>query len=263
MTDPADGPESTGRVTAPDGVSIAWHRFGAARDPLMLAVHGFASTAVITWESSGWVRAITAAGRQVVTVDLRGHGSSDAPTDAGAYGTDILVADLAAVIDAVAGGPVDYLGYSLGARLGWELAVQHPERVRSLSLGGLPASDPLAAFDLAAASASLTSGAAVDDPVTRGFLAMIDAVPANDAAALIALAAGVGTSSRPGDAPTAPVLFVTGENDEIAADGITLVDDVPHGRFSSIPGRTHANTLSARLFKTTVLDFLAALDTPT
>ncbi|MBG6239456.1 pimeloyl-ACP methyl ester carboxylesterase [Mycetocola sp. CAN_C7] len=259
MSDDAEGPVVAGHTTGTDGVEIGWRRYGSSDDPMVFAVHGFASTAALTWESSGWLRALTAAGRQVVTTDLRGHGSSDAPTDAAAYGIDTMVDDLVAVLDAVAPGPVDYLGYSLGARLGWELAVRHPSRIRSLSLGGLPASEPLVGFDLAAASASRSSGSIVADPATRAFVSMIDAVPANDPSALFALAVGVRTSPRSGAAPTVPMLLVTGENDEVARDGIRLVDRVPGARFVGIPGRTHANTLSARAFKIAVIDFLDAL----
>lgn len=259
MTGDAAGPFETGRVERPDGVGVAYRRFGAPGDPLVLAVHGFASTSTLTWETSGWIRGLTADGRQVLTVDLRGHGESDKPTDAAAYGIGILVDDLVAVLDGVAVDPVDYLGYSLGARLGWELAVRHPERVRSLSLGGLPATEPLLAFDVAAASAGLATGEPVADDATRSFLAMITA-PGNDAPALVALAAGVRGSARSDEAPAVPTLLVTGDNDDVARDGIGLVDRVADGRFVAIPGRTHVNTVSARAFKTATLEFLGSLD---
>lgn len=258
MDDPV-APFDSGRTARADGVGVAWRRFGPPSGPVVLAVHGFASTSTMAWESSGWIRALTADGRQVVTVDLRGHGRSDAPTDAAAYGIGILVDDLVAVIDDIASGPVDYLGYSLGSRLGWELAVRHPSLVRSLSLGGLPASEPLVAFDVAAASAYLTTGAPIDDEATRMFMALIEASE-NDASALVALAAGVRVSPRSDAAPTVPTLLVTGDNDDVAADGTGLVERVPGGRFVGVPGRTHVNTVSARAFKAAVLEFLASLD---
>ena len=250
----------SGRTVRPGGTGIAWRRFGSPGDPIVLAVHGFASTSDLTWETSGWVRALTADGRQVVTVDLRGHGRSDAPTDAAAYGIGILVDDLVAVVAEVASGPVDYLGYSLGSRLGWELAVRHPSLVRSLSLGGLPATEPLLAFDAAAASAFLASGEPIDDVATRTFLTMIEGATGNSPEALVALAAGVRVSPRSTEAPAVPTLLVTGDNDDIAADGVGLVEGVPGGRFIGIPGRTHVNTVSARAFKAAVLEFLATLD---
>lgn len=259
-TGPAElTPFQTARVERPGGVHIAYRRFGSPADPVVLAVHGFASTSGRTWETSGWVRALIAARRQVVTVDLRGHGDSDRPTDAAAYDIGTLVEDLVAVLDQVP-GPADYLGYSLGSRLGWELAVRHPSRLRSLSLGGLPASEPLVAFDVDAASACLARGEPVADPFTRGFLAMIEAVPENDPAALVALAAGVQTGERASSAPTVPTLLVTGGDDDVAADGVGLVDRVPNGRFVGIPGRTHVNTLTARAFKDAVVEFLATLN---
>lgn len=258
MTDAVE-PFATGRTEGADDVGVAWRRFGAASGPVVLAVHGFASTGAMTWESSGWVRALTADGRQVVTVDLRGHGESDAPTDAAAYGIGILVDDLVAVLGDLDAAPVDYLGYSLGSRLGWELAVRHPSLVRSLSLGGLPASEPLVTFDVAAASAFLATGTPIDDDATRMFMSLIQA-SGNDSSALVALAAGVRVSPRSDAPPTVPTLLVTGNNDEVAADGIGLAERVSGGRFVSVPGRTHVNTVSARAFKAAVLEFLASLD---
>ena len=35
------------------------------------------------------------------------------------------------------------IGFSFGARVGWELALTHPEAVASLTLGGLPLHDHL------------------------------------------------------------------------------------------------------------------------
>src|SRR3546814_18921092 len=50
-----------------------------------------------------------------------------------------MVADLAALIEHVAGGqPVHYCGESLGGMLGVALSVNHPEKVRTLSLIAAP-----------------------------------------------------------------------------------------------------------------------------
>ena len=136
--------------------------------------------------------------------------------------------------------------------------MRHPARVRSLSLGGLPASEPLVAFDVAAASAYFATGEPVGDDATRGFLTMIEASE-SDAEALVALAAGVRVSPRSDAPPAVPTLLVTGDHDEVAADGVGLADRVPGARFVTVPGRTHVNTVSARAFKTAVLEFLASL----
>ena len=82
---------------APDGVLIAYRTVGEVVSddgtPPVLLVHGFASDSAVTWEGTGWVRALQDAGRSVILVDLRGHGESDKPSDGDAYSPDRLGAD--------------------------------------------------------------------------------------------------------------------------------------------------------------------------
>jgi pimeloyl-ACP methyl ester carboxylesterase len=80
----------------------------------------------------GPVLTTLAASRQVIGVDLHGHGRSslgDRPIHIPDMGDD-----MAAILTALGLGTVDVLGYSLGAGVAFRLAVQHPERVRRLVL---------------------------------------------------------------------------------------------------------------------------------
>lgn len=73
-----------------------------------------------------------AAKRQVIAVDLQGHGRTplgDRPIDLVAMG-----ADMAAVLHQIGVDKADVLGYSLGGGVAFQLAVQHPEMVRRLAL---------------------------------------------------------------------------------------------------------------------------------
>lgn len=70
--------------------------------------------------------------RQVIGVDLQGHGRTalgDRPISLQAIG-----ADMAAILTELGYGAVDVLGYSLGSGVAFQLAVQHPEKVRRLAL---------------------------------------------------------------------------------------------------------------------------------
>ena len=49
-----------------------------AGDPIVL-VHGFGSSGAINWGNTGWVAALVASGRRVITLDNRGHGLSASP----------------------------------------------------------------------------------------------------------------------------------------------------------------------------------------
>ena len=57
---------------------------------------------------------------------------------------DALVKDLVTVLETYLLDDVQYLGYSLGARVGWQMSVDAPRRVRRAVLGGIPDGRPLA-----------------------------------------------------------------------------------------------------------------------
>ena len=68
----------------------------------------------------------------VVTYDPRGVGESTADDRSLAVTPEIEADDLAAIIEAVGGGPADVFGSSGGAVAGLALATRHPDKVRTL-----------------------------------------------------------------------------------------------------------------------------------
>lgn len=108
--------EPAGFVVAADGGErIHFLDWGGAGSPAVVLVHGLANTA---WAWAPVARRLVEAGRRVVAMDLRGHGLSDAPTDDGAYGADVLADDVAAVAEgsgALGGGPLVVAGHGFGA----------------------------------------------------------------------------------------------------------------------------------------------------
>jgi 3-oxoadipate enol-lactonase len=67
---------------------------------------------------------------RVISIDSRGHGQSDKP--AGPYSMAGFAADIARAIDALDIRPAHVVGVSMGAMIGFELAVRDPLAVRSL-----------------------------------------------------------------------------------------------------------------------------------
>lgn len=72
-------------------------------------------------------------GRRTVVVELRGHGRSSAPETS--YESATLATDVGAVVDAVTDGPVHLITFSRGTPYALIWALQHAERVRSVSIG--------------------------------------------------------------------------------------------------------------------------------
>nr|WP_298728042.1 alpha/beta hydrolase [uncultured Steroidobacter sp.] len=70
--------------------------------------------------------------RQVVLVDLLGHGRTELGTRK--FNLDAMGEDLNALLQKLGYRQIDVLGYSLGGGVGFRLAVQHPEQVRRLVL---------------------------------------------------------------------------------------------------------------------------------
>ncbi len=182
------------------------------------------------------------------------------------------------------------IGFSFGARVGWELALTHPEAVASLTLGGLPLHDhliTLRAMLEAHEGTSVTAdgetpAADSTDEAIASFTSIIDNSPIQPDALLKfvripfgpffnvpALRAGSPDlpAGHPGAHPHAPIAVVLGDADTIAADGAELYDmvrgDNPLNRFISLPGRDHVNALTSGAFRRGALTFAAEVEATT
>lgn len=109
-------------------IELFVERRGAGR-PLLL-LHGF------TGSADEWSELIPALAplRELILVDLIGHGRSAAPDDPARYTAEACANDLLNLLDALGVGAVDVLGYSMGGRMALQLAAAAPKRVRALIL---------------------------------------------------------------------------------------------------------------------------------
>lgn len=216
----------------------------------VLLLHGFGSSFDMNWRATGWPRALETAGRRVIGPDLRGHGGSAKPTDSGLYLPEHFVADLLRLLDELGLPSVDVVGYSMGSRLAWALALTAPERVRRMVLGGFGPVDALAGLD----EGEPGTGNTPFDHVFR----TVGGLPGNDPEALAACARGQAADPftvepRP---EGVPILLVAGAKDTVAEGAADLAASC-EGVFVEIPGRDHANAVSSRVFKQAAVDFLA------
>jgi pimeloyl-ACP methyl ester carboxylesterase len=247
-------------VMVGDGHRVATYSWGEDTQPTVVVVHGFASSTKDNWVDTGWVRDLQRAGYRVLGLDQRGHGASDKPHDPRDYDLRELARDVEAVMDTYLVDDARYLGYSLGARVGWEVVQDLSARIRRAVLGGVPDGVPLGRLNLDQVRALVEEGTPVTDAVTQNYVRLVERVPGNDLRALLAIAGGLRASRQvdpdPAHAPGQPVLFATGSLDAIIEGSKALAAACPQGRFLEIPDRHHFNAPGSRVFRQAAIEFL-------
>jgi len=241
------------------GATISWEEIGPADGRPVLVVHGFGSNRAANWLDAGWEATLVEAGFRAILVDLRGHGESGRPVGAEHYRPEAFLGDLVAVLDALALERVAYLGYSFGARLGWDLAVAHPERVERLVLGGFSLASPMTDFDVDAARAFIADGTEIAHPLTAALMRMSALVPGAELARLVDVVEGIKDAALPpageGPVPSVPICIVVGERDAIAAGAGALAAEIG-AEFVELKARSHTSAITARGFKEAAVAWL-------
>jgi pimeloyl-ACP methyl ester carboxylesterase len=137
-------------VPAGDVLLAARHWPGVPVSTPVLLVHGLASNAQV-WDTVAAL--LAAAGREVLAVDLRGHGASaSVPDPPGSDPTSVAAGDLASLCAALRWSRLVAVGHSWGANIVLQLAADRPDLVAGLALvdgGWLHASDRWSDLDAA------------------------------------------------------------------------------------------------------------------
>jgi 3-oxoadipate enol-lactonase len=113
-------------TTTVNGIKLNYASDG--QGPPLLFIHGLGGS-LEDWQPQ--VAHFTKEYR-VIALDLRGHGRSDKP--AGGYSMQLFASDIAALIKSLRLGPVHVVGISLGGGIAFQLAIDSPEWVRSLTI---------------------------------------------------------------------------------------------------------------------------------
>ncbi len=222
-------------------------------DVPVLLVHGFASSFERNWREPGWVDLLEDEGRQVIGVDLLGHGEAEKPHDPAAYRE--LEQHVVNALPAT--GVVDAVGFSLGAQLLLRTAAAHPDRFRRLVVGGIGAS-VFRSGDSEPAARAIEAGATEEgDPAVAQAFATFARAPGNDPAALAACMRRPSTPLDPKQLATLdrPVLVVLGDRD-FAGPADPLLDALPDARLVTLRGADHFGTPKDFRFLDAALDFL-------
>jgi 2-succinyl-6-hydroxy-2,4-cyclohexadiene-1-carboxylate synthase len=226
--------------------------------PNLVLLHGFTNT------GASWDQVVAALPQRYrpLAPDIRGHGSA----------SEVRPVSLAGVVDdvtAMATGPFELVGYSMGGRLALHVALALPGRVRRLILiGASPGiADPAARAERVAADeriagevSAMTIEAFADRWAQTGVLA--DQPPSvraavgrqrlrNTPAGLAAALRGLGTGALPSlwgrlGGLTVPVDLVVGERDtKFQAIAQEMAAALPAARVHVVAGAGHAVHLEA------------------
>jgi pimeloyl-ACP methyl ester carboxylesterase len=223
-------------------------------EPVLL-VHGLGSSFDHGWRQPGWTDLLADVGRTVIPVDLLGHGTTDKPHDPDAY------ADLESCVTAVLpDGPVDAVGFSLGAQLLLRLAAADPTRFGKLVVIGVGANLFREEEQYVAALAdAFENGAGEDDVHSQLFVRFAEGA-GNDTKALAACLRRAWPRFTKDElaGATLPVLVIMGDKD-FAGPPDPLVDALPDARLVTLPGIDHFRAVSDFHCIDATLQFLEAV----
>jgi pimeloyl-ACP methyl ester carboxylesterase len=111
-------------------------RTGGPEDgPPVLLLHGFPQHGGM-WDAV--VPALHAAGLRTYAPDQRGYSPGARPSDVDTYRMGEFALDAVAMLDALGIGQVHVVGHDWGSVVGWHLAVDHAERVATLTAVSVP-----------------------------------------------------------------------------------------------------------------------------
>jgi pimeloyl-ACP methyl ester carboxylesterase len=212
--------------------------------------------------------------RQVIGVDLQGHGRTSLgtrPISLAAIG-----ADMAVILDRLGYRSVDVLGYSMGGGVAFQLAVQHPEKVRRLALVSTGfAQDGFypEMLKMQAQVGGAMAGAMKDTPMYKSYVAVAP-TPGDFPRLLDAMGAWMRTPydwSADVAKLTMPVMLVYGDSDMYRPDHVVAFyrllggglrdagwqrEHMARNRLAILPGLTHYDIFLAPELPATVMPFL-------
>ena len=212
-----------------------WHGTSPGSQPSLLLLHGGGSTI-----ESGWGRLIPAleSSRRMLAVELQGHGRTGSGDRAASF--EGSADGVAALLEELAAGPVDVLGFSNGGQVAMQLAIRHPRAVRRLIVASAPFRRDGMADGFWAGLAGATY-ADLPGPYREADLAVSgDPAHAQRMFRLDRELMLTGFADWPDSlvaSITAPALVVAADRDVVRADhAVLLASLIPNARLLIVPG---------------------------
>ncbi|WP_224371893.1 alpha/beta fold hydrolase [Hyalangium versicolor] len=242
--------------TASDGVKLHYLEIAGEGTPVIL-LHGYMGTASGAWVAPGFSK-VLAERHRVIMLDQRGHGESDKPHEASAYG-ERMVTDVIELMDGLKISKAHIGGYSMGGSMVRVLMERVPERFITASIGGAGVEE-LDEGLKAEAEARDPKGT---DPEEAELLKLIEESQANmpepDLVALGAVGQAWGTWwPQPIDLTAIgfPVQAVNGEFDNPYSRTTRMTRELRQFENVIVPGRTHLTTIIDPLYLNSLVTFI-------
>lgn len=235
----------------------------------VLLIHGFASTPALNWERTRWISQLSPH-YDLHLVTLPWHQLQESPAPSTWEQTAHIPLDLppgsqalATITEALAHyltSPsyptvqTHLIGFSLGARIAWDLASTHPRLAASLTTGGMPLSNHLP--DIAHLITHPNPQPPADSP--RAHLAAVLSSTPIPHHQLLPFTQLTLPTFTPTPHPTCPILLFAGSDDPLAAASTTLSTQLPAGQahLHLEPRRNHISILTSGTTRRKVTSFL-------
>jgi len=240
-----------------ENIEIAYADYGDG--PPVVLVHGFASNGRVNWVDTGWVSTLVESGFRAITIDNRGHGQSQKLYDPAFYSARTMAHDVANLIEHLGLGRANLLGYSMGARISAFTALDAPEKVRTVTFGGLGINMIRGLSDSSEIIKGLEAPTLKEITHKTGRQFRIFAEhTGSDLKALASCMAASRTRISESDVGkiSAPALVAVGSEDDIGGAPEPLAALLPKGEALIIDRRDHMRATGDPQFKKGVLSFL-------
>ena len=226
-----------------DGTKLALHRVGEGRPFVLL--HGLFSSAQMNWIKWGHAQRIAEQGYEVLMLDFRVHGESEAPHGPENYPAGVLVKDVVALVGHLGLTDYDLGGFSLGARTAIHGVASGRLSPKRLILGGMGVDglqewekrsaffmrvidefDAIPKGDPAYFSMQFLKSQGVDRVAARLLLQSMEDLDLSELANI-----------------ACPTLVVCGDEDRDNGSAQDLADQLPDATYVEVPG-THMSSVT-------------------
>ncbi|MDH7460822.1 alpha/beta hydrolase [Chitinophagaceae bacterium 26-R-25] len=233
-----------------DSTRIYYEVHGSGYPVVM--VHGFVVNGN-SWKRGALFTDLLQKGYKIITMDLRGNGKSDKPTNDSAYMNDAEAKDIMGLLDYLHINLYHLIGYSRGSIISTRLMVKD-KRVDKVVLGGMGADFTNPQWPRRVLFYRTLNGDTLP-PSLEGFMKFTKQTGLNTKVLALIQKYQPSTSEEELAKCKNKVMVICGDEDKDNGDGKALAKLIPNATFVEVPG-VHNTTMQTKAFSDAVTSFL-------